>query len=512
MPTSRNSNQLAGSAYLRPRKHLPGHGAAWIRPSGSKLSQIFRLVISESSDQPELGDGNSLVDWDSVRFVDLLVDVVPTCSICLDNVVVPHMLQCGHCFCLPCIVLHLTSACNCCVCSEYARPGDLRSVRLQSITPVDTGSNRSFQLISMNRGVTLPVGSGEAFLPSQQTIGWWYSRVVTCSEVEVTRLHISERRRLEEIPPTPEEDGIHAFGPAQAVEFMDNRIASIPLPEVASPSNRCPDPGDGYVSIDINSLSMLPRPQFESGSIYCYQLVDGQHVYLEPVWLRALLLHFTGSPDSFDHIGLLPVSLNLPIVFSSSLTVDYETRKRYKMISHLPVGTPIQLCDVDLRGVVSLECLEALSGPISRRLQSIKKAKLQRKLDKRDVRKANAIPLSEEWGLSHLTYAPHVDVLPTAEDFEPLPSRFSPEEANPLIERTTSYARVAAELATTEGGFQDLSPRRLARNPEDALLAQYSRRPTERSSEIARAIDRAGEELTGPRPVKKKGVKLRIAG
>jgi hypothetical protein len=487
---------------LRPRAQHADTGISGMdrmrgRPGSSKLSQVHRLVVSPSATQQIISDDNSNIEWASVRFVDILADILPTCSICLDEVVVPQMLQCGHCFCLSCILLHLSSTCNCCVCSEYARPSDLRTVRIQFISPISTGSNRSFQLVGTDGFLTLPLGSDFNQVPNQSSLGWWFSRVALATEVEIRRTYLSELERLSALSAASAgNEDIHSVGIIQAIEFVSNRLSCLPEPSVASPSNRLPDPFDGLVPTNIDDLTQLPRGHFQSGQVYCYRSIDGQHVYLEPIWLRVLLQHFTGEPDAFEKIDYLPSSLNLPIIFISSFVVDMDLKRRFRHLAHLSMGTPVAFCDVDLRGIVSPESLEALSGAVTRRIQAIKKAKTQRKMDKRDVARAQAVPLSEEWGLSVHNFTGTPPQVPTPEDFVPLTDHAMPDRPE-----SNAFARIAAGLAHSPGEFREPSPRRA----EDPLLAQYTRRSEGRSGEISRALDSA--------PRSKKGVvKFRLAG
>lgn len=510
MSSGRQSHNIHGPVYVNSRRSSSSGATSWIRRPGSKLSQLNRLVLSDRSETPELAAGNSLVDWNYIRCIDILTETAPICSICLDEVFLPQMLQCGHCFCLSCILLHLSSSSNCCVCSEYARPGELRSVRLQIVSHVITGTTRSFELVRTCRGVTLPLCTTEEYIPSQKTVGWWFSRVVTCTDEETRRFHFGELERLSEIPSAAGQEGIHAFGSTLSLEFIQSRIASLPEPSVASPSSRTPDPDRGYVSIKLSDLPLLPREFLPTEACsFSYQLVDGQHVYLEPVWVRVLLHHYTGDADGWGLVGELPRSLSLPVVHTSSFTVDFDLRKRYKLMAHLPIGSSVTLCDVDLRGLVLSDTLQALEVPIARRLELIKKMKAKRKLDKRDVKRANAIPLSEEWGLACTGFpSPAMDKIPSDEDFVALPSSGGVDPPLPL--ETRSFAAVAEDLAGSV--FYSATPPHSSE--DDMLLARYSRRPSEQNTrEISEAINRAEQSLSGREHPKKKGfVKLRIAG
>ena len=509
---------------VKPNKFVSNQGAGWIRPHGSKLSQLNRLLIDERAVFPILTDGNSLVDWDAVRMVDILVENAPICAICLDHVHVPGMLQCGHIFCLQCILLHFTSASSCCVCSEYARPSDLRSVRIQFITPVQPGRIRTFQLTHTEGGITLPASGISPQIPNQHVPGWWFSRVVSISDHEVLRLHLSEKSRTIESDDhfTESLDGIHSFGIIRATEFLEQRIASLgfisgPV-EVSDPSE------PAIASIDMDQLELLTRSKYSPSHVYSYQLVDGQHVYLEPLWTRILLAHFAGGADKehWELIDSLPPSIALPIVHTTQLTVDFDTQKRYRHLSHLPVGTMVTLCDVDLRGIVTSDILEQMSSQITRRLDQIRLIKNQRKNDKRDVRKANAVPLSREWKLDTSIGMPPIA---SQEEFTPLVEVVSREDTGGSV--GPSYASLAAELSSTSIGFESIPYTDRHYKPSDTssmteeelLLQQYSRRASSQpAAEINTLLQQAEMHLQSSTPpqftTKRKNnkIKLRIAG
>jgi hypothetical protein len=515
------SGKSVSEQRAKQTKLVSNQGAGWIRPHGSKLSQLNRLLIDESAAFPVLSDGNSLVDWDSVRGIDVLVEAPPTCAICLELVSVPEMLQCGHAFCLPCILLHFTTASSCCVCSEYARPSDLRSMRIQFTTPAQSGRMRTFQLTHTEAGVTLPVSGVAPTIPNQRSPGWWFSRVVSVSDEEILRLHLSEKARiLEQEPFTETLEGIHSFGTIRAIEFLDQRIASLGF--ISSP-NMVSDPDNiGIASIDIDQLSFLTRVNYSPSAVYTYQLVDGQHVYLESLWTRILLAHF-GGKDEWDLVDSLPTNIALPIVHTTSFTVDLDTQKRYRHLSHLPIGTSITFCDVDLRGIVTTDVLESMSGPIARRLDQIRQVKNQRKSDKRDVRKANAVPLSREWGVGVSIGMP---AIPSQEEFVPLVAVESRDDSADIA--GPSFASLAADLSSANS-FEPIPYTAADRHykaseassatEEEMLLQQYSRRASSQPvAEIESLLHQAELNLQTSTPPeltqkrKNNKVKLRIAG
>jgi hypothetical protein len=144
--------------------------------------------------------------------------------------------------------------------------------------------------------------------------------------------------------------------------------------------------------------------------------------------------------------------------------------------------------------------------------------KNQRRNDKKDVRKAQQIPLSQTWenefGARFIT---HSVTPPKLEDFAPLvPS--STEEDDRFMS-SGSFASLAARLGPNE--FTPIEFRQhvsagsapQSMSEEDALLEQYSRRASSLPAvEIDNMIHQAQIDLGSAPSKKKKQVKLRIAG
>ena len=409
----------------------------------TKMSHVNRILLSDKAHF----DCKALIIWEDVRCVDIVSNCVETCPICLDDVCLPQILECGHVFCLVCILLHLTTACSCCVCNQYGRASDLRLARFQLVSSVKIGTSRSFQLVrtDLDIGVTLPFGVDICSLPYQSVVGWWFSKFAIISDVELLSLHTNEKRFVLDVMAIdgPLSEGVYGLSNGLALDFLDSRIDSLILIEedVCTSNDHLNISPVKYVSPEFSTLPTHENESMRNQSgVFSYQLVDGQAVYLEPVWMRALNLHFCKNPDAWDTPILLPLSISLPIVFTSTFCLDVYNRLRYRQLNHLPVGTHVTLCDVDLRGVVDSHVFEQLADSIERRLQVIKRVKLQKKLDKRDVLKAKSVPLSKEWTSGQFIIQPTNNKIPTDEDFPatlPAPITQNPTPYEPRITQLT---------------------------------------------------------------------------
>ena len=88
------------------------------------------------------------------------------------------------------------------------------------------------------------------------------------------------------------------------------------------------------------------------------QAADGQMVFVDALSSRLLVQHFGGCPPA----------VAAPLLELSSFKQDaFNTRKRFKALAHLPVGTNFQVAELDLSGVVSAEVLAASAEQLAKR-------------------------------------------------------------------------------------------------------------------------------------------------
>mmetsp|Transcript_58059 Transcript_58059/g.155127 ORF Transcript_58059/g.155127 Transcript_58059/m.155127 type:complete len:657 (-) Transcript_58059:73-2043(-) len=153
----RKASQSASSSWY------PGWGKTrWLQGA---CRIVVRADFSEAI-QSALFDPDAQVPWPDVRRIELQTEEFYTCPICLDTeLCVPKITQCGHVFCLPCIMRYFSLAdCGdrgpvtrrCPLCGESCAESDLRSVRLQLVDPVSDGSKVNFVLCCRSPSVMLP--------------------------------------------------------------------------------------------------------------------------------------------------------------------------------------------------------------------------------------------------------------------------------------------------------------------------------------------------------------------
>jgi hypothetical protein len=104
-----------------------------------------------------------------------------------------------------------------------------------------------------------------------------------------------------------------------------------------------------------------------SSIIYFHQAADGQALFFHPLCIRMLKEHY-GAYSEF------PQDLMLRVVEVEWLTMDYDARRRFRHLSHLPIGTQFGLCEVDLEPVLPFKILSSFS----KELQTRSRAREQR--------------------------------------------------------------------------------------------------------------------------------------
>ncbi|KAK4683693.1 hypothetical protein P7C73_g6539, partial [Tremellales sp. Uapishka_1] len=120
-----------------------------------------------------------------------------------------------------------------------------------------------------------------------------------------------------------------------------------------------------------NSNFTVPSvPTQPSPSYYFYQSSLGLPLFLHPLDIRILLSHFKSYT-------LFPTTLSFTSTGYDTATITDELRKRYKYLSHLPIGTEVVFIEAELEDIVGKDGLKgfevALKGRRGRRKEKGKK-------------------------------------------------------------------------------------------------------------------------------------------
>ncbi|RKP25703.1 hypothetical protein SYNPS1DRAFT_28569 [Syncephalis pseudoplumigaleata] len=99
---------------------------------------------------------------------------------------------------------------------------------------------------------------------------------------------------------------------------------------------------------------------------YFYQSEDGRYIFLHPIYMRALRQEYGDAPEK------LPDVVHVTPLNCEESTVTEELRKRFKFISHLPLGCDITFIDIDLPPLVSSQTLNKFTAALHERKQRLK--------------------------------------------------------------------------------------------------------------------------------------------
>lgn len=200
---------------------------------GRFVQSSFRLFVDAvTADVAEAAfSADAMLDWNSVRRVDLLCEEHPRCPICLEEaMVVPKVTRCGHVYCAPCVLRYhmVLEAYNgkvwqrCPVCNDMITCEDLTSVRFQMVKPLREGDQLDFVLAQRDADATAvrlkandvegDDADGEAVveadeveaglhLPRERDRGWHLGRLLRLAPGEADRILAHEIEALKAYRP-----------------------------------------------------------------------------------------------------------------------------------------------------------------------------------------------------------------------------------------------------------------------------------------------------------------------
>ncbi|KNA16499.1 hypothetical protein SOVF_088410 [Spinacia oleracea] len=159
-----------------------------------------------------------------------------------------------------------------------------------------------------------------------------------------------------------------------------------------------------------------------------YQAIDGQPIILHPLNMKCLLHHY-GSYD------LLPARVSGKILQLESVTQSEAIRRRYRYLSHFPLTTTFQLCEIDLKEIVPAEALAPFRDELKKReKQRIQFAKKEHE-EKIKAEAVAAYSLPVPYNNMESTFS--------MDDFEVLGSPITTVASSPSVQGRLLFSNVA---------------------------------------------------------------------
>lgn len=403
--------------YSRSYRRNPTWGPNSGYRAADKLRYVranYRFVVSPEGYYGHIAaDADSQIDWNSVlQVIVSSQSQVTSCPICLSEPVAPRMAQCGHIFCLPCLLRYNSAEISdednnvgrkrrgkkCPICEDIIHLPDIRAARFyagqESPLPRD-GDDVILRLMvrSSSSTLALPRESGAESLDPGDDIPWHfaanvldYGRVMKGTVGYMTDQYDEEIDALEK----QEQEDELLFGSSgdwnqkavkaiqRAKEALDN-----PTQQDQGQNGEAPGPVPGLSNRESHAQPAQAHPgpkargkQASGPEFFFY--ASQPHLYLCPLDIRIL-------KAKYGDFSLFPSTL-LPRVehISTGHVVDDVLRRRLRYLSHLPRGCVISFLECDWTDIVSSEILEQFAGEIERRRkQNTDKAVLEERLKQR---------------------------------------------------------------------------------------------------------------------------------
>lgn len=415
------SHAVPGMDNYRPYNRSYRRNPNWGPNSGyraaDKLRYVranYRFVVSPNGYYGHLAaDADAQIDWNSISQVIVSSQSqAMSCPICLSEPVAPRMAQCGHIFCLPCLLRYNSAESNeddhtggrrrrgkkCPICEDIINLPDVRPARFyagQESPLPRVGDDVIMRLMvrSSSSTLALPREGGAEALDAGDDIPWHfaanvfdYARVMKGTVNYMIEQYDEEIAALEK----QEQEDELLFGSdgdwnQRAVKAIQRAKEELKTPKEEAEGHRddIPGPVPGLTSDDKSTrpshaeLGPKARGKQASGPEFFFY-ASQPHLYLSPLDIRIL-------KAKYGDYSLFPSTL-LPRVehISTGHVVDDVLRRRVRYLAHLPHGCVISFLECDWTDIVPPEILEQFAPEIERRRKrNAEKAALEERLRQR---------------------------------------------------------------------------------------------------------------------------------
>lgn len=422
--------QSGGGGGNLSRGHAPLTRAQFVLANYKLIISPFASGLEEGLYNPDV-----LLPWEFVQCV--VVDDSPSplithnrgaeqCPICLENARIPKMTQCGHRFCVSCLLQYLgdDTSKKCPVCAVYVRRTELRTVMYswpqtsfndQKKEDVDTPSF-VFRLLRLPKSSIFPnfafsTSNKPVFLPDVGDDQARYSRLVSLSIEGTRRILENEMEELlklrtmcsmpdstlddyadtERLPYIDEaisllEARMVLFEEAKAISLLEARKFFFEeatkhgnLKGGSASAIAATVPTSSAKSMNITSSEAGPVSE-DKNFDYFYQDVNGSLIFLHPLCFRCLLAN----------VGDNPLSLPEELVVHKSNIVEIEnvrmstTLRQRTHLRHIPQNCDITLIEMSMKKMVSNEIFLQFSPDFAKRAKNRKEQKQKKQRERRE--------------------------------------------------------------------------------------------------------------------------------
>ncbi|KAM0333200.1 hypothetical protein ACHAQA_001860 [Verticillium albo-atrum] len=420
-------------SYSRSYRRNPTWGPGSGHHAADKARYVhanYRFVVSpEGSYTSQAVDADEHLQWgDVLQILASAESQATSCPICLSEPVAPRMAQCGHIFCLPCLIRFMSSSDEdaknnrgarwkkCPICEDSVYLHETRPVRFyagQESPLPRVGDDVVLRLMARTAKSTLalPREGGAEALGAADDIPWHfaanvldYARIIKGTGGYMVEQYEGEIEALQKQETEDQllyhEDDEWTQKAIRAINTAKEKIKDLGQ-QVGPPSGNSKELGQARVV----------QPDF---FFYSSQ----PHLYLSALDIRIL-------KTKYGDFSAFPSTL-LPRVehISTGHVLDDVQRKRAKYLGHLPYGCVISFLECDWTDIVPSEILDKFAGDIEKRRKRNRDKAAQEDRERLQAERLEAAAIRSSTGTRRQYDPIEEDNVPSlnSADFQPLSS------------------------------------------------------------------------------------------
>lgn len=408
--------QFENHSYNRNYRRNPTWGPGSGYHAADKARYVhanYRFIVSPKGDYSKQAvDADEHLNWDDVLQVLASAESqAASCPICLSEPVAPRMAQCGHIFCLPCLIRYMHTSVSdeptasekkqrwrkCPICDDTIHITDTRPVRFYAgqESPLPRPGDDVVLRLMMRYDkstLALPKEGGAEVLNSGDEIPWHfaanvldYGRTMRGTTDYMTQEY---EREIEELMKQEKED--------ELMFNEDGEWTQKAIKAIEASKEKVMDLGEVQVALaEASKTASSNRARQSDHDFYFY--TSPPHLYLSPLDIRILKTKY-GAFSQFPST-LLPRVEHI----STGNAVDDALRKRAKYLGHLPRGCLVSFLECDWTDIVPDEILDTFKDEIEKRRKRNREKEVQEERERLQAERIEAAAYRRGAGRTNLS-------------------------------------------------------------------------------------------------------------